>query len=458
MSASSQQTGLGWPSIVRLGLVQMALGAVVVLTNSTINRVMVVELALPAVIPGLLVALHFAVQLLRPRWGHGSDQGGRCTPWIIGGMAVLCSGGLLAAVATAVTASAPIAGLALATLAFLMIGLGVGAAGTSLLVLLAKRVAPERRAAAATTVWIMMIVGFILTAAIAGRHLDPFSLPRLVAVAGSVSMIAFVVAVVAVWGIERRAATLATDPAGPRPAVPFRQALTQVWSEANARHFTIFVFVSMLAYSMQDLILEPYAGEIFRYTPGASTKLASVQHGGVLVGMLIVAVGGSLLPASWRVPLKTWILLGCLASAGSLGAIAAAGTGASPVSFRTLVFMLGVSNGVFAIAAIGSMMMLASEGRAAREGVRMGLWGAAQAIAFGAGGLVGAVAVDIMRSIAPSVAAAYATVFTLEAMMFVAAAALAVRIGGRARFTADDTGSRVHDVGRNLMPLETAER
>ena len=73
---------------------QTALGAIVVLTTSTLNRVMVVELALPAMLPGVLVALHYAVQLLRPRLGHGSDVGGRRTPWIIGGMAVLALGGV----------------------------------------------------------------------------------------------------------------------------------------------------------------------------------------------------------------------------------------------------------------------------------------------------------------------------------------------------------------------------
>ena len=93
--------GLGWPQIVRLGLVQTALGSVVVLMTATLNRVMVVELALPAFVPGLLVALHYAVQVLRPRWGYGSDRSGRRTPWIVGGMAALCLGGFGAACGTA---------------------------------------------------------------------------------------------------------------------------------------------------------------------------------------------------------------------------------------------------------------------------------------------------------------------------------------------------------------------
>src|SRR5258708_14921175 len=95
---------LSWFGIVRLGLVQTALGSVTVLTMATLNRVMVVELALPSMLPGLLVGLHYAMQLLRPRLGYGSDIGGRRTPWIIGGMLLHAPGGALPAVATAFVA------------------------------------------------------------------------------------------------------------------------------------------------------------------------------------------------------------------------------------------------------------------------------------------------------------------------------------------------------------------
>ena len=90
----------GWPQILRLGLVQACLGAVVVVTTSTLNRVMVVELALPALLPGFLVAWHYGVQMVRPRMGFGADQGRRNTPWMLGGMALLGAGGVLAALAT----------------------------------------------------------------------------------------------------------------------------------------------------------------------------------------------------------------------------------------------------------------------------------------------------------------------------------------------------------------------
>ncbi|MFM7273808.1 MAG: PucC family protein, partial [Gammaproteobacteria bacterium] len=194
--------GLGWAGILRLGLVQTALGAVIVLTTSTLNRVMVVEFALPAMLPGILIVLKDVLQLSRPRFGHGSDVGGRRTPWIAGGMLVLAIGGLLAAVGTAMMGDSPATGFAVAVFAFLLIGLGVGAAGTNLLVLLARRVAAERRAAAAATVWIMMIAGFAITAGLAGHFLDPFSPERLVAVSASVSALALCVTLLALRGIE----------------------------------------------------------------------------------------------------------------------------------------------------------------------------------------------------------------------------------------------------------------
>ena len=411
----------GWRAVARLGLVQAAIGAVVVLTTSTLNRVMVVELALPALVPGLLVALHYAVQLMRPRLGHGSDQGARRTPWIVGGMALLALGGTLAALATVWMADERGSGLALAVFAFVLIGLGVAAAGTSLLVLLAQRVPPQRRAGAATLVWLMMILGFALTAGAAGQLLDPYSPQRLLAVCAGVCAFAFLLTLAATWRLESRTSP-ARGPA-PTPRVPFAVALRQVWQDDEARRFTAFVFVSMLAFSAQDLILEPFAGTVLGFTPGASTSLSGVQHGGVFVGMLLAALAGRRRFGS----LRAWTVGGCVASALALAGIAVAAIVGPSWPFRANVFLLGLANGAFSIAAIGSMMRLAGEGPQARAGMRMGLWGAAQAIAFGFGGFAGAAASDLARRLLGAPGPAYGSVFALEALLFIAAAMLAVR-------------------------------
>ena len=416
---------LSWFGIFRLGLVQTGLGAIVVLTTSTLNRVMVVELAMPAMLPGALVAIHYALQVFRPAWGHGSDLGARRTPWIVGGMAVLATGGLLASVATAWMTTQPLFGIALAVVAFCLIGVGVGAAGTSLLVLLAKRTDDNRRAAAATIVWVMMIAGFIVTTGVGGHMLDPFSPLRLIVVSGCVSVAAMVLTMVGVWGVEGVPTPLELPHAAPRQKSSFRDAFAEVWAEPKSRRFAIFVFVSMLAYSAQDLILEPFAGVVFGFTPGETTKLSGIQHAGTLIGMALVPLIGAVYPRS-RGNLQIWTVGGCLTSAIALLCLAAAAIVGPSWPLREIVFMLGVTNGAYAVAAIGSMMALVGAGGEKREGVRMGLWGAAQAFAFGIGGFLGTLASDIARVLLSSPALSYSAVFVSEAGLFVVAALMAV--------------------------------
>lgn len=441
MNGAETLPPLGWLGIARLGLVQSAIGAIVMLATSLLNRVMVVEYAQAAALPAGLVAFHYAVQLSRPKWGHGSDSGWRRTPWIIGGMAVLAAGGVLATLATVMLDDRHGLALVLSILAYAMIGVGVGAAGTSLLALLAARTAPPRRPAAASLTWIMMILGIVITAGIAGALLDPplgasqpFSPDRLLAVASGVAGIAFVIACIAVTGIEGRAAPVAAEAA---PAVPFGAALRGIWDDPVTRLFSIFVFVSMLAYATQDLILEPFSGLIFGLTPGQSTSLSGTQHQGVLLGMILVGIGGHGFGGqkrSWAgLKLRRWIVGGCIGSALALAGLAMAATVGPGWPLAPTVFCLGFANGVFAVAAIGAMLDLAGRGgvdgrSSGHEGIRMGLWGAAQAAAFGLGGFFGASAVDAGRRYYGADGPAFETVFAVEAVMFMVAALLALRL------------------------------
>jgi BCD family chlorophyll transporter-like MFS transporter len=456
---------LRWVGIVRLGLVQAALGSVVVLVTSTLNRVMVVEYSLPAMLPGLLVALHYAVQLIRPRFGHGSDQGGRRTPWIVGGMAVLAAGGVLCAAATVLMGAHFGVAVALAVLGYASVGFGVGAAGTSLLVLMAARVDDRRRAAAATIMWILMIAGFAVTSTAVGHFLDPFSPQRLLRVTGIAAAAAFLLAVAALWKVEkgggaapgRRAASPETPTQGAAsPGTPtqgaasrgalnrdgsFSVALKRVWAEPQARRFTLFVFVSMLAYSAEELLLEPFCGLVFGCSIGDSARLSGLWHAAAFAGMVGVGLAAG---AGRRFgSLRAWTIGGCCASGAAIASLAFAGAFGPGWPLRVSVMALGVSNGVFAVAAIGSMMELAQRGEARNAGVRMGLWGAAQAIAFAMGGVLGTSVVDGVRWLGGSPGTAFAAVFALEAALFLAAAGLATRV--------DPTRSRISEIN---LPVE----
>jgi BCD family chlorophyll transporter-like MFS transporter len=270
----------------------------------------------------------------------------------------------------------------------------------------------------------MMIAGIVVSATAVGHLIEPFSPERLRLVSAALGGVALAVTLVAVWGIEGPPAA----PEARAEAAAFMPALAGIWADPLTRLFSIFVFVSMLAYSMQDLILEPFAGLVFGMSPGESTRLSGVQHGGVMAGMILVGVGGHAFGGRMGLKLKKWIIGGCLASAAALAGLALAARMGGDFPLVPVVVLLGFANGVFAVAAIGSMLELAGRGGPGQEGIRMGLWGAAQASAFGLGGFMGASLVDWGRSLLGADAPAFEAVFAGEGLLFLLAAGLAARL------------------------------
>ena len=416
-------TSLSWFSIVRLGLVQMALGSIIVLTTSTLNRLMIVEGALPAVIPGLLVSFHYGIQITRPAWGFFSDTGKTRTKWILIGMAMLSIGGIIATLGVITIQLNFLLGILISVAAYGLIGLGVGASGTSLLAYLATATKPQRRAAAACLTWLMMIFGIAITAGIVGNLIEPYSNLRILTVISSVCIIALLITTAAVFGIEKRNAHQILDIDVTRGSIIL--SLMEIWVEPKSRLFTIFVAVSMTAYFMQELILEPYAGIVFSLSPGQTTSLSGIQNGGVFLGMLAVGISVS----GFKIgSLRIWVFLGCIGSALSLIAISGFAYHDFGLPVSLPIAFLGFCNGAFAVGAIGSMMQLAGSGKLNREGTRMGLWGASQAIAAGFGGLLGTVLVDILRLFFINPADAFGLVFSFEAILFILAAVMSLRI------------------------------
>ena len=412
---------LSWLSIVRLGLVQMCLGAVVVLMTSTLNRLMVVELSLAATLPGALVAIHYLVQISRPKWGFLSDIQGNRTKWIILGMIILAVGANLAALCIPLYSFNATAATILSFFAYTLIGIGVGASGTSLLALLASHTIQHRRAAAATITWLMMIFGIAVTATVVGKLLEPYSVERLIKIVFGLTVVTVTITFISTLNIERGLPTVNKNI---NKSQSFLTGLKVIWANSQTKRFSVFVFLSMTAYFMQELILEPYAGIVFSFTPGQSTSLSGMQNGGVFLGMLAVGIACTGFKFG---ALKNWVWAGCMGSCISLVLIAIAGQSTEIVPLAPLVFGLGIFNGMFAVAAIGSMMSLASQNNDRREGTRMGLWGAAQAIAAGVGGLLGTILVDLLQLANFSHADAYGTVFIFEAALFALAASIATR-------------------------------
>jgi BCD family chlorophyll transporter-like MFS transporter len=162
--------------------------------------------------------------------------------------------------------------------------------------------------AAATITWLMMIVGIAVTAGVSGQFLDPYTPERLMNVVAVVTALALVLTCLAVWGIER-----ACDRPRRARKCPVPRRAEGGLGRAKARMFTIFVFLSMTAYFMQELILEPYSGLVFNFTPGQSTSLSGAQNGGVFLGMVSLSgIAGTALRIG---TLRQWVIAGCIGSA-----------------------------------------------------------------------------------------------------------------------------------------------
>ena len=399
---------------------------------------MKVELALPATIAGFLIALHYAVQLTRVNWGHLSDKSRNRSQWIVLGMLILGIGGILASASIPLIESRFSYGIMLALLSYSLIGFGVGAAGTPLLALLATYSSKSQKGFAASITFLMMILGLAITGITVGIILDPYSHQKLIKITSSLAILANIISFLSLRNLERSLQnssnalmqnTINSD-------VPILEGIKKVWMERDARLFTIFIFISMGAFSMQDPILEPFAGEVFGFTVGESTKLDGFHKIGTLLGIISIVLclskfkigfGSLSIVKNERLGSeKLWLITGCLFSALSLFIISLlALTFAESSALNSVVFFFGISNGIFTAGVLGTMLHLASRGSGDnKEGTRMGIWGAAQAYATMIAVFFSTVLVDILGLIMTSLPSVYGIVFLTAACFFIASAYL----------------------------------
>ena len=429
---------MNWFSILRLGLVQLCIGSSVVIPLSTLNRLMKVELALPATIAGFLIALHYAVQLTRVNWGYLSDKTQNRSQWIIFGMLILGIGGVLASASIPLIESNFAYGIMLALFSYTLIGFGVGAAGTPLLALLASYSSKSQKGFAASITFLMMILGLAITGITAGILLDPYSHQKLIKITASLAIITNILSYLSLKNLEKslQNSVDACKPNATNYDVPFLEGIKKVWMEREARLFTIFIFISMGAFSMQDPILEPFAGEVFGFAVGESTKLDGFHKIGTLIGIILIILclskfrigfGSLSIVKNERLGSeKFWLITGCLFSALSLFIISVLGlTYRDPGILNSVVFLFGISNGVFTAGILGTMLHLASRGSGDNNtGTRMGIWGAAQAYATMIAVFFSTVLVDILGLMMNSLPSVYGIVFLTAASFFIAAAFL----------------------------------
>jgi BCD family chlorophyll transporter-like MFS transporter len=396
--ADAASDHLPLPQLLRLSLFQISVGMAQVLLLGTLNRVMIVELSVPAMIVAAMIAIPVLVAPFRALLGHRSDThrsaiGWRRVPylwfgslWQMGGLAVMPFA--LIVLSGDQTHGPTWAGEVLAALAFLMTGLGMHMTQTAGLALASDRATDDTRPRVVAMLYIMYLLGMGLAAVVVGWLLhdyDPITLVRVVQGCGLATL---VLNVIALWKQEQVRPMTAAERAEPRPS--FRDAWADLMSGGTAGRLLAVVMVGTLAFNMQDVLLEPYGGEILGLTVGATTLLTAAWAGGALIGFILSA---------------RWLMRGTdpyrLAARGILFGIAAfsAVIFAAPLDSTALFYAgaagIGLGGGTFGIATLTAAMTLTGA-----KGLALGAWGAAQATAAGLAIFIGGSLRDVVGHLA----------------------------------------------------------
>jgi len=314
------------------------------------------------------------------------------TLWQFGGLAIMPA--CLLVLGGDVTHEVPFAGEVLAALAFIMTGLGMHMTQTAGLALAADRATDETRPRVVALLYVMFLIGIGLSAIVIGWLLRDFTPLLLIQVVQGTAVVTIVLNTVALWKQEQVKPQSNKDHDASQPS--FKDAWADLTKGGTAGRLLAVVFLGTMAFNMQDILLEPYGGEILGLSVSVTTLLTATWAAGALIGFAIaarvLANGGN----TYR-----------MASVGLLAGIAAfcIVIFAAPMNSTALFFagagMIGFGGGYFAISTLTAAMTLPAEGLAGR-GLALGAWGAAQATAAGLSTLIGGATRDSVNMIAMS--------------------------------------------------------
>ncbi|KPF68439.1 protein pucC [alpha proteobacterium AAP81b] len=373
------------PRLLRLSLFQVSVGLAMVLLNATLNRVMIVELAIPSTIVAILIALPLLFAPLRALIGHKSDNhasvlGWKRVPYIWGGTMLSFAGFAILPFALLVmtgrgSTGGAIYGEIFGALAFLMVGAGVAVTQTAGLAL-ANDLAPvDARPKVVSLLYVMLLVGMLLSSLVLGRVLTDFTETELVQVIQGVGLVTFLLNVIALWKQEAR------QPGGKRggEAGDFSTRWADFTASPTTRRLLIAVGLGAAGFGMQDILLEPYGGQVLGLSVGSTTMLTALSSAGTLIGLALAA------RALARGADPAWLAgMGALAGIAAFALVVLSAPFGSVPLFCTGATIIGFGNGLFAVATLTAAMALGEVG----SGLALGAWGAVQASAAGLGILV----------------------------------------------------------------------
>ncbi|MEO1473967.1 MAG: BCD family MFS transporter [Pseudomonadota bacterium] len=418
--------------LLRLSLFQVSAGMALTLLTGTLNRVMIVELAVPASLVTLMISLPLLFAPLRALIGHKSDThksvlGWRRGPYIWFG-SIFMFGGLaimpFALILLSGDTTGPMwIGQAGAAFAFLLIGAGLHTTQTAGLAL-ATDIAPEdARPRVVALLYLMLLVGMGISALIYGALLTDFSQVRLIKVIQGSAVVAMALNMIALWKQEVRDAHVA-DMSATRER--FGDAWQKLLLDPSAKRLLLTVGLGTMAFSMQDILLEPFGAEILAMSVSETTRLTAIFAAGTIAGFAVAArqltrnadphrLGG----------------MGLLIGVAAFTAVIFAEPLRSAALFKVGTCLIGLGGGLFSVCMLTSAMALA---RSTDSGIALGAWGAVQASAAGLALALGGAIRDSVEALGnagllgPALSGdgvGYSAVYHIEVLLlFVALAAL----------------------------------
>lgn len=440
--ADAATTELPLGRLLRLSLFQVSVGMAAVLLTGTLNRVMIAELGLSAWLVAVMVGLPLVFAPLRALIGFKSDThvsalGWRRVPYIwfgslmqFGGLAIMP----FALILMGGNANGPEwVGPATTALAFLLVGAGMHTTQTAGLALATDLATKDSRPRVVALLYVMLLVGMLISALIVGAMLADFTEMKLIRVVQGAAALTIILNIIALWRQEARAPEL-TSPDRERPA--FKEAWASFTSGGRPARLLIATGLGAAAFAMQDVLLEPYGGEVLGLSVGGTTVLTALWAIGALIGFIFASRG-----LSHGFEPHRLAAYGMVVGVFAFAAVILSDPTGSPALFRIGSILIGLGGGLFAVGTLTAAMEL---GAANGSGLALGAWGAVQATAAGIATAIGGGLRDGVQTLAnndllgpaltgPSVG--YSAVYHIEiALLFVALAVigpLARHDGGR---------------------------
>lgn len=408
--------------LLRLSLFQVSVGMALVLLVGTLNRVMIVELGVPASLVALMIALPVLFAPFRAFVGYRSDVhisalGWRRVPFIwkgtmlqFGGFAVMPFA-LLVLAGWGESADAPAwVGIGGAAIAFLLVGAGVHMVQTVGLALATDLAPPESQPKVVGLMYIMLMVGMIVSALVFGALLEDFNAGKLIRVIQGAAVVTIVLNLIALWKQEPRDRIRAQQTPDD---TPFFQMWTKFINRPGALRQLIVIGLGTAGFGMADVLLEPYGGQVLSLSVSDTTRLTAVLATGGIIGL---ALSSNMLGRGTD-PL-TMSGYGAFVGLPAFAAVIMAAPLQSSIIFVAGTLFIGFGAGLFSHGTLTSAMRSAPP---EQSGLALGAWGAVQATTAGIGIVVGGIIRDLLIDVQlggmDSLATAYIMVYVLEIVL-----------------------------------------